>query len=70
MIIDNGLPQRTLTLYPAVKLKYLSSEPCLPVDGKKEEINIPCLRPVILGGICKINGLFIFVLHLPPSPDL
>ena len=39
IIIDNGLPQRTLTLYLTVKLKYLCSEPCLPVDGKKEEIN-------------------------------
>ena len=39
IIIQNGLPQRILTLCLTIKLKCLCSEPCLPMDGRKEEMN-------------------------------
>ena len=39
IIIQNDLPQRILLLCLTVKLKCLCSEPCLPVDGRKEENN-------------------------------
>ena len=43
-----------------VKLKCLCSEPCPPVDGKKEEINTSAyLSLAILGEICRINHLFV-----------
>ena len=38
IIIQNGWPQRILPLYLTVKLKCLCSEPCPPVDSRKEEI--------------------------------
>ena len=38
IIIQNGLPQKSCP--SAWLLKCLCSEPCPPVDGKKEEINI------------------------------
>ena len=37
IIIQNGLPQRICP--SAFLLKCLCLEPCLPVDGRKEEIN-------------------------------
>ena len=40
IIIQNVLPQRILPLCLTVKPKYLCSEPCPPVDGKKGEINM------------------------------
>ena len=50
-----------------IELKCHCSEPCPPVDGRKEEINTsPCLRLAILGDICEINGLFYFVFSPPP----
>ena len=39
IIIQNGLPPRILSLGLTVKPKWLCSEPCPPVDGRKEEIN-------------------------------
>ena len=39
IIIHNDLPQRILLLGLTVELQCLCSEPCLPVDGRKEEIN-------------------------------
>ena len=39
IIIHSGLPQRILLLCMTVKLNCLCSEPCPPVDGRKEEIN-------------------------------
>ena len=39
IVIHNALPQRILPLYLTVQLKCPCSEPCLPVDGRKEEIN-------------------------------
>ena len=38
-IIHSGLPQRILPLCLTVKLNCLCSEPCPPVDGRKEIIN-------------------------------
>ena len=65
IILHNGLPQRILPLCLTVKLKCLCSEPCPPIDGRKEKTNTPpCLRLAILGDICKINGLF--TLFPPP----
>ena len=66
IITQNGLPQRILPLCLTVKLKCLCLEPYPPVDGRKEEIDIsPCQRLAILGGICKIIGLFTLFPHLP-----
>jgi len=39
IIVQNCLPQRILPLCLSVKLQCLCSEPCPPVDGRKEEIN-------------------------------
>ena len=39
IIIQNGLPPRILSLGLTAKPKWLCSEPCPPVDGRKEEIN-------------------------------
>ena len=39
IIIQYYLPQRILSLCLTVKLKCLCSEPCPPVDGRKEGIN-------------------------------
>ena len=44
--IQNGLPQRILPLCLTVKLECLCSEPCPPVDGRKEEINTSPARGV------------------------
>ena len=40
IIIQNGLPQRILSLCLTVNLKCLCSEPCPSVDGRKEEMSI------------------------------
>ena len=56
IISHNGLPQRLLPLCLTVKLKCLCSEPCPPVDDRKEEINISiCLRLAILEDTCRIK---------------
>ena len=65
IIIQNGLPQRILPLCLTIKLKCLCSEPWRCQEGRNE--HIPCLRFVILGDICKINGLFTLFPHLPAS---
>ena len=65
IIIQYGLPQRILYLCLTVKLKSLCSGPCPPVDGRKEEINFPCLRLALLRDVFKINGLFTLLPHLP-----
>ena len=71
IITHNGLPQRILPLCLTIKLKCLCSEPCPPVDGRKEKTNTSlCLRLAILGDIRKINGIFFFFTlfpHRPPS---
>ena len=36
--------------------------------GRNE--HIPCLRLAILGDVCKINGLFTLLPHLPLISDL
>ena len=65
IIVSPGLPQRILPLCLTVKLKCLCSEPCPPVDGRKEEINTsPCWRLAILGDICKMDDLFNLFPHL------
>ena len=38
IIIQYDWPQKLLPLYQTVKLKCLCSEPCPPVDSRKEEI--------------------------------
>ena len=71
IIIEKGLPQRILPLCLTVQLKCLYSEPCPPVAGRKEDINTySCLRPAILGDVCKMNGNFTLLLHPPPISDL
>ena len=66
--VHNGLSQRILPLCPTIKLKCLCSETCPLGDGRNKEINTsPCLKFAILGGICKINGLFTLCPHLLPS---
>ena len=64
IVIHNALPQRILPLYLTVQLKCPCSEPCLPVDGREEEINT---SPAFLGDVCKINDLFTLLPHLCPS---
>ena len=39
LVLPDGLPQRTLPLGLTLKRKCLSSDPCPPVDGRKEESN-------------------------------
>ena len=68
IITHNGLPQRILPLCLTVKFKCLCSESCLPVNGKKGQINIsPCLRLAILGDTRKIKWPFTLFPHLPSS---
>ena len=65
IIIHKGLHQRIL---PLCLFKYLFSEPCPPVDGRREEINTSsCLKLAILGDTCKIKRSFV---SLPPLPNL
>ena len=42
IITHNGLPQRALHLCLTIKLKCLCSEPCPPVDGRKEKLTHHC----------------------------
>ena len=47
------------------------SEPCPPVDGRKEKTNTSlCLRLAILGDISKINGIFFFLIFFLTAPQL
>ena len=59
IIIYTGRPQRILPLCLTVKLKWLCSEPCSCVDGRKKEINTsPCWKFAILRDNCKMDDLF------------
>ena len=64
MIIQKGLPQRTLPLCLTVKLNCLSSELCPTVDDRHGEINTPLLAIL---DICRINDFFTLLPHLPTS---
>ena len=69
-VMHDGLLQGTLPLSICltVKLKCFCSEPCPPVDSRKEEMNIsPFRRLGVLGDVCQIHGLFPLVPHHPPS---
>ena len=48
-------------------VKCLCSEPCLLIDGRKEEMKTSSGRGLPFWDICKINGLFTLFIHLPPS---
>ena len=63
IIIQKGLPQNPATLPGS---EYLCSEPCPPIDSRKEEMN-RSLAWGFLGDVYEINGLFTLLLHLPPS---
>ena len=68
LIIHKGLPQRIL---PLCLFKYLFSEPCPPVDGRREEINI--LLPEACHSrrhLLRLKGLFtLFPYPLSPICD-
>ena len=68
-LIHDGLLQRTppFSICLTVKLKWFFSEPCPPVDSRKEEMNTPPCRMLgILEDVCQIHGLFTLVPYHRP----
>ena len=68
-IIQNGLPQRILPLCLTLNYSAFVQNPVhLWQEGRKE--HILCLRLAVLGDVCKMNGLFTWLPHLPAISDL